>query len=168
MRAFTATCLALLVVLQSTPVTADITHLNVDHREIVHLVFDRRAGAPTCDGLSSGLFRIKEPSGGESQQEFIVPAGKELVITDVVWAAVPGTSAGWIDGRSLAGRLEVFTETGDKTGDVFDLPIVITPSGETGSYQGGSANLTAGLRIASRRILCPSARQIFATPTVSS
>lgn len=145
----------LLVVLAFVPVkhaAAQASQLAVPAADMVHLrlmgvEFFFTSVETACSGIVTGPFVRVSPNGNLANSEFEVPAGRELVMTDVVWAA----SRSW-QGRAAKVRLRSLAASGSSA-ILFDTPYILEPDSGTRVIT-GSVNLTTGARLASRRKLC--------------
>lgn len=150
---------AFLLLWMTLPATAsaDITHLNIDHREIFQLRMGFATGNSVCTdiNLSNRGLRVVQPSGDLANKEFRVPAGKEFVITDATYT-VRRTSGSWF-GAVIRPEIIPQREGEEVTplgfGRVIRLPGITSPSSGDAVLT-GQANFTAGVRVPSLRSLC--------------
>jgi len=142
------------------PGMSDTTHLGVDDERMVHLRFSSSvvANGTVCNA-GNGPFLEVRSSGTTSNNEYLVPAGAELVITDITWSALPD-GATW-SGENYQAAVFTYLDDGQFNARAIVLPPVPQPSGGS-SAMGSHFQLTAGARIASRRHLCANVRSIFA------
>lgn len=136
--------------LGSLSAVAQITHLEVDNDALVTLTLFSNGPDTQCGGSSTGPFVRVGANGDFANSEFQVPPGQELIVTDVVWSA----SANWSGGAATL-RFFAFQPGSSFLRTVLNTPVVLEP--ENGSRViGGTVNLTAGTRVATRRVLCVS------------
>lgn len=109
------------------------------------------------NGINSRSFFRVFPSGARASDRFVVPAGKELVITDVSWAAPYFLSATTPQvGTSAMLKLAIHKPSGQHQIVVFESkPVAITADNATAQL-GTTETMTAGIRIGAWRILCAS------------
>lgn len=154
----------------SSTAAADFTHLNVDHRELVHLRLTSTGVGAACTGNFTNNAPLREvrTTGQLIDREYAVPAGKELIITDVTYF-IGRTSGEW-SGETLSPRLIANLVTdGSPSGfrEIVSLPGIQTP--QSGSaVLAGQVNYTAGIRVASRRSICTGASRVSSLGSIST
>ena len=95
-------------------------------------------------------FYLLNSDGVTAPTVYKVPDNKELIVTDVVWEAVPSPTA-FTPGRVVTMRLDIYNVT--YKGTAFrSAPQLITS--EHGTMIGDSEHLTAGVRIGPNNHLC--------------
>lgn len=101
------------------------------------------------------MVRIKA-NGDENTGPFIVPAGKNFVITDVVWSVrTRRTEGGFIDNGSMVISIEAYNEsTPTSRRVVTKLPFEIIPPDIGPRPLGGSHQFTSGIRIPAGHGIC--------------
>jgi hypothetical protein len=106
-------------------------------------------------GINARSFFRIWPSGARAQRPFIVPPGRDLVVTDVSWAAPYFlSSTAPVVGASAMLKLAVHRPNGQHQIVVFESqPMAITP--ENASAQLGTTEyMTTGIRVGPWRVLC--------------
>jgi hypothetical protein len=143
--------------LAGEPAAAQINHLGQDVSDHVVLRDGMLSGRgdPVCPSSASfqgrGLFRLL-PDGTKATERFVVPAGRQLVITDVEWTvdALP-TGGPLTAGATVRTRLQI------GSGTTFN-PVFLSRTVLVGSERGavsGSEQLTTGFAVASGTAICP-------------
>jgi len=107
--------------------------------------------------FSTPFFMVRlKANGDENTSPFIVPAGKNFVITDVVWSVrTRRTEGGFIDPGSMEISIETYNESTPSVKRVVSsLPFVIIPSDIGPRPLGGSHRFTSGVRIPAGHGIC--------------
>ncbi|MGD2064168.1 MAG: hypothetical protein PVF51_11370 [Nitrospirota bacterium] len=135
-----------------------LTHMGQHLQDHVTLV-DRFEEDAHCGGTGSFRNRIlvrMSPDGTTSTDEFEVPAGRNLVITDVTWRTSGLTTLGdpLSVGESLALQLSVGNASVISTADTIDT---------AGGRPGASVHLVSGVAVGPGAGLCPSAAELSPT-----
>lgn len=130
------------------------THLGVGHGRLVHLeAVDTSVVTTGCSQFDKAL-RVVRPNGAVDTKEFVVPAGQELIITDISWEARPRDFDDWLPDRAANVVLELRDKDGSLVkSDFFRTSSVDTRAG-TKAVVGTVEALAGGLRVGSRRTLC--------------
>jgi hypothetical protein len=143
--------------LASEPAAAQISHQGQDVSDHVVLRDGSLTGRvesicpPTASFNKRGLFRIL-PDGTRASEPFAVPAGRQLVITDVEW-----TVDALITGAPLTAGATVRTRLQIGSGTTFD-PVFLSRTVLVGSERGAvsaSEQLTTGFAVAPNTAICP-------------
>lgn len=153
--AIVSLCVALLFPGQSA--AAPLNHLGQPNFQHVSLTYqgDPNSKCPYGGSIAARSFYRIWASGDRADNRFIVPRGKELVVTDVSWSApwfVTGTQP--IVGQSALLKLAIHASGGaHKIVSFISEPVVIT--GENQSARIGTTEyMTAGFRVGPSKILC--------------
>lgn len=133
----------------SSPVFAAPSHLGVEPSQ--HVALELTSDVTSICPNDRSFYKIF-PTGVRATTVYQVPVGKYLVVTDVVWVAVPSPTS-FTPGRVVTMRLDVYNPTGTYNGTPFRSPPQLITS-EHGSMVGNSEHLTAGVRIEQRKLLC--------------
>lgn len=129
-----------------------------------------------CPRFGSGaapfnMVRLKA-NGDQNTDPFIVPAGKNFVITDVVWSVrTRRTEGGFIDPGSMEVSIEVYNEATPTSKKIATrLPFKIIPPDISTRPFGGSHQFTSGIRIPAGHGICvrADAWQLAATSSFRS
>ena len=153
----TAILLAFLVSGQLS--AAPLNHLGQENSQLVQLIYqgDNNSVCPSGGGINARSFFRIWASGDRADSKFVVPAGKELVVTDVSWAApwfVSGTRP--VVGQSAILKLAIHIRNGThKMVSFISSPVVITGENQSARI-GTTEHMTAGFRVGPNRILCAS------------
>jgi hypothetical protein len=145
------------VALTGDPAAAQISHQGQDVSEHVVLRDGSLTGRfeAVCPATSSfkdrTLFRVW-PDGTQASEPFLVPAGRQLVITDVEWTVdALGTGLPLTPGETVRTRVQI------GSGTTFNK-VFLSRSVEVGSERGrvsGSEQLTTGFVVAPNTAICP-------------
>ena len=107
--------------------------------------------------FSSNFFMVRLKSDGSTNTEpFIVPSGKNFVITDVVWnVQTRRAEGGFLENSSILISIEVFNAaTPTQLRIATRLPFQVIPAGIDFQPLGGSQNFTAGVRVPAGHGIC--------------
>ena len=157
------------VALAGEPAAAQISHQGQDISEHVVLRDGSQTGRfeAVCPATASfkdkALFRVW-PDGTLASEPFTVPAGRQLVVTDVEWTVdALATGLSLIPGETVRTRLQI------GSGMTFNQ-VFLSRSVEVGSERGrvsGSEQLTTGFAVGSNTAICP-VSATFNSSTVKS
>jgi len=136
----------------SSPVPVGIvSSVGVSENEQVALT---TSGAPTLPGCSfnaTGFVRIL-PDGTRATASFVVPEGKNLIIKDLFWLAVPTPAAAFFVGFTVRATLSSRTPSVGGPQQIFrSKPVDVT---STVNGLGGADHIHGGLRVGSGKELC--------------
>jgi hypothetical protein len=130
-------------------VLAESTHLGLPAER--HVALELKSDVSSVCTNNRSFYRLWA-TGGTSSFVYKVPNGMFLVVTDVMWQAVPSPTS-FTPGRVVTMRLDVRNADGSYNGSPFrSAPVLVTS--EHGSMLGGSEHLTAGVRIGPGKELC--------------
>lgn len=133
----------------TSSVLAESTHLGLPPSR--HVALQLKSDIDSICQNDRSFFRLYA-NGVAQSTVYEVPDNMFLVVTDVMWNAVPSPTA-FTPGRVVNMRLDVYDPDGTYRGSPFrSAPVLITP--DHGTMLGGSEHLTAGVRIASGKQLC--------------
>ena len=168
MRSITATaCLVVAAVaLTARPAASQVSHLGQNISDHVVLRDGSLSGryVDVCQSASfqdRGLFRVF-PDGSQASDQFTVPAGRRLVITDVEWT-VSATSLGLPLKAGSTVRIRVRIGSGTTLTSVFLSETI--PVEFAGTNISGSQQLTTGFVVAPNTAICPGTTE-FSSGTV--
>ena len=133
----------------------ETTHLNVPTGRLIHLK-PRFAESGNCvqSGSQFDMVRVKA-TGDLADEPFVVPAGKQLIVTDITWYGRPRDNASFTPGRSLLARVLVYPSSAPTSlREVHRTPPVMLTDATTSSLLGSSQSLISGLRIAEKNGMC--------------
>ena len=158
------------VALTGEPAAAQISHQGQDISEHVVLrdgsVSGRgETGCPsTASFKDRALFRVFA-DGTRASDPFLVPAARQLVITDVEWT-VDALATGFplVPGETVRTRLQIGSGTTFNT-------VFLSRTVEVGSERGnvsGSEQLTTGFVVASNTVICPGSAEVGSNTTKSA
>ncbi len=143
--------------LAGEPAAAQINHLGQDVSDHVVLRDGMLSGrgeavCPLNASFSGrGLFRLL-PDGTRATERFVVPAGRQLVITDVEWTVDALTTGAQLTaGGTVRTRLQI--GSGTTFNSVFLSRTVRV--GSERSAVSGSEQLTTGFAVGSGAAICP-------------
>lgn len=133
----------------------ETTHLNVPTGRLIHLK-PRFAASGHCVQSDSQFDMVRVKATGDLADEpFVVPAGKQLIVTDITWYGRPRANATFVPGRSLLARVLVYPSSAPTSlREVHRTPPVMVTSETASSLLGSSQSLTSGLRIAAKNGVC--------------
>jgi hypothetical protein len=140
---------------------AAVTHL-VQPVAATHVTLvDGPSGPNPCGTLSfldRSFFRVF-PNATTSALPFVVPPGRNLVVTDVEWSAYGGPlgTSPLVAGRTL--RLKIFLVAGASSGQVFSSRGITLDSNSAAGRPGSSEQLTAGFVVGPGVSICPVVNQ---------
>jgi hypothetical protein len=132
-----------------------LTHLGQHLQDHVTLV-DRFEADASCGATSSFRNRIlvrMSPDGTTSMDEFEVPAGRNLVITDVTWRTSGKTTTG--DPLTVGNSLDLLLLVGNAS-VISATDTIDTATGRPGA----SVHLVSGVAVGPGPKLCPSAAEV--------
>jgi hypothetical protein len=135
-----------------------LTHLGQHLQDHVTLValFEEDAHCGSTASFRNRILVRMFPDGTTSMDEFEVPAGRNLVITDVTWRTSGMTTGNdpLSVGESLDLQLSVGNTSVISTTDTIDT---------AGGRPGASVHLVSGVAVGPGAALCPSAAELSAT-----
>ena len=105
-------------------------------------------------GIPPRSFRRISAAGDGDTRAFVVPGGKRLIITDVVWNVFPKPRFPLTSGDVAILRLAIFSRAGDLKNTIFNSTPVLIANNH--AQVGGVNTLTSGLTIGSGKLLCAS------------
>lgn len=152
-------------VLASEPAAAQISHQGQDVGDHVVLRDGPLTGRvdsicpPSASFNKRGLFRIL-PDGTRASEPFAVPAGRQLVVTDVEWTVDALSS-----GLSLTAGATVRTRLQIGSGSTFE-PVFLSRTVLVGSERSAvsaSEQLATGFAVAPSTAICPQATEFGAS-----
>ena len=134
---------------------------------------DAAGNCPRFGDSTLPFYMVRQKSNGEQNTSpFIVPPGKNFVITDVVWTArTRRPESGFIDNGSLEISIEVYSESTPGNRQIATrLPFVIIPADIGSKPFGGSHQFKSGIRIPAGHGICvrADAWQLRATSSLRS
>ena len=110
------------------------------------------------------LFRVL-PDGTRASEPFTVPAGRNLVITDVEWTVdALSTGLSLVPGGTVRTRLQI------GSGSTFNQ-VFFSRTVEVGSESGritGSEHLTTGVVVAPKTAICPASAEFTSSTVISA
>ena len=135
------------------------SHVVVPASRINQLMARTDAGGncPRFGEFSEPFYMVRlKANGDQNTGPFIVPAGKNFVITDVVWSVrTRRPEGGFIDPGSMEISIEAYNEsTPSDRRIVSRLPFEIIPSDIGPRPMGGSQRFTSGVRIPAGHGIC--------------
>jgi len=152
------------VAVAGQPAAAQISHQGQDISEHVVLRDGSLTGRfeavcpPTASFKDRALFRVL-PDGTRASDPFMVPGGRQLVITDVEWTVdALATGLPLTPGATVRTRLQIGSAT---TFNPVFLSRTVEVSSERGSVS-GSEQLTTGFVVASNTAICPGSAEFSA------
>lgn len=119
-----------------------------------HVMLTAFSDAASFCSQDRGYRRVL-PDGSLDSEEFLVPEGSTLILTDVSWRARPSPTSFTV-GRTLSFRLLSVSPDGSSGASVYlSPPLSITPDNQTGR-PGANETLVAGVAIGPGRHVCAS------------
>lgn len=118
-----------------------------------HVVLVNRLSPTTSCEFGQAYFRIN-PDGTQDLDEYQVPAGHTLILTDIKWQAKDGPTDFFV-GRNLFLILTSQDVSGGQPLRVYISPPVLITTENENTLLGGSENLNAGVPVGAFRIICP-------------
>jgi len=128
----------------------DLTHFGKNFQR--HVTLQLRQGATQCFG-GRGFFQ-RFPAGDLASEQFVVPGGNILVITDFTWEATRQPQASFIAGRMLKATL--WSRFGAQANRLaYTAPAInVTPDLAGMERIGGSSIIASGVQVGTGRSLC--------------
>jgi len=120
--------------------------------DFVSLSYDFDSGSDCGDNRN--FFRVFA-NGVKGGVPFKVPAGKNLVVTDVQWQAVPSPNPSFVANEAVRAIIQVLDDTTKRT-VFYSAPVFVT-SANSSALLGGGEHLIAGFRVGQQRSLCADA-----------
>ena len=118
----------------------------------------------TASFTDKALFRVL-PDGTRASEPFTVPAGRQLVITDVEWTVdALSTGLSLIPGGTVRTRVQI------GSGDTFNQ-VFMSGTVEVGTESGritGSEQLTTGFVVAPKTAICPASAEFSSNAVISA